>query len=82
MKKITLEINDKLYKKLLETIEMEKEHYGIKIKSVKKYVIDGLDRALDETIDSIREDLLGEPRKEARKLSYLKKILLGELYEN
>ena len=64
MKKITLEINDKLYKKLLETIEMEKEYRGIKIKSLEEYIIENLDRALDETIDSIGEMFQGEPWKD------------------
>ena len=64
MKKITLEINDKLYKKLLETIEMEKEYRGIKIKSLEEYIIENLDHALDEARDSIGEMFQGEPWKD------------------
>jgi len=64
MKKIILEIDDKLYKKLLETIEMEKEHCGIEIKSLEEYIIEALDHALDEARDSIGEAGLGEPWKE------------------
>jgi len=63
MKKIILEIDDKLYKKLLETIEMEKER-GIEIESVEKYIIDELDHALDETRDTIAEAGLGESWKD------------------
>jgi len=64
MKKIILEIDDKLYKKLLETIEAEKEYHGIKIESVEKYIIDSLDHALDIARDTIGEAFLGEPWKE------------------
>ena len=59
MKKITLEIGDKLYKKLLETIEMEKEYRGIEIKSLEEYIIENLDHALDEARDSIGEMFQG-----------------------
>lgn len=58
MKKIILEIDGKLYKKLIEIRKLESDYRGSKIEPLEKYIIETLKFALWEIEKGIEADAL------------------------